>query len=80
VNPGAVTSSIHVTVRDVVDVLVQKSVAVNVLVCERLHPVLTTGPSLCVIVGTPHASVAVALLNALSMAVGVGLQLRLTGV
>ena len=35
---GAVISSVHVAVRDVVDVLVQASVAVNVLVCERRHP------------------------------------------
>ena len=32
---GGVISSIHLTVLDVVDVLLQASVAVNVLVCER---------------------------------------------
>jgi len=37
---GAVISSVQVAVRDVVDVLPQKSVAVNVLVCERKHPLL----------------------------------------
>jgi len=37
---GAVTSSVQVAVRDVADVLPQKSVAVNVLVCERKHPLL----------------------------------------
>ena len=33
----------------------------NVLVCERRHPLLCTEPSLCVTVGVPQASVAVAL-------------------
>jgi len=37
---GAVISSVQVAVRDVVDVLPQKSVAVNVLVCERKQPLL----------------------------------------
>jgi hypothetical protein len=37
---GAVRSAVHVAVLDVVDVLPQKSVAVNVLVCERKHPLL----------------------------------------
>jgi len=57
---GGVRSAVHVTVRDAVDILPQKSRAVNVLVCERPHPLLPTLPSLCVTVGTPHASVAVA--------------------
>jgi membrane-bound lytic murein transglycosylase len=35
---GAVTSAVHVAVRDVVAVLLQASVAVKVLVCEREHP------------------------------------------
>jgi hypothetical protein len=46
VRTGGVTSAVHVTVRDAVDVLPQKSLAVNVLVCEREQPVLPTGPSL----------------------------------
>jgi len=37
---GAVISTVHVAVRDAVDVLPQASVAVNVLVCEREHPLL----------------------------------------
>jgi len=37
---GAVTSAVHVAVRDAVAVLPQKSVAVNVLVCDRKHPLL----------------------------------------
>ena len=63
-NTGAVTSAVHVAVRDVVAVLPQASLAVNVLVCERLQPVVPTGPSLDVTVGVPQASVAVAVPNA----------------
>ena len=37
---GAVKSSVHVAVRDAVEILPQASVAVNVLVCEREHPLL----------------------------------------
>ena len=59
-NDGGVTSEIHLTVRDVVEVLRQPSVAVNVLVLERLHPLLTTAPSEDVIVTAPQPSVAVA--------------------
>jgi hypothetical protein len=33
---------------------------VNVLICERLQPVLVIAPSLCDKVGVPHASVALA--------------------
>ena len=43
-----------------VDVLLQTSIAVNVLVNERPHPVLTIEPSDELIVGAPQASVAVA--------------------
>jgi hypothetical protein len=64
VNTGAVLSAVHVTVLDAVEVLPQKSLAVNVLVCERLHPLLLTLPSLEDTVGTPQASVAVAVPNA----------------
>ena len=45
VNAGGVRSAIHLTVRDVVEVLRHPSVAVNVLVLERLQPLLTTAPS-----------------------------------
>ena len=61
---GGVTSLVHVTVLDAVDVLPQASLAVHVLVWERSHPLLDTLPSLCVTVGTPHASVAVAVPSA----------------
>jgi hypothetical protein len=55
-----VLSNVHVTVLEMVVVLLQPSLAVKVLVCERLHPVVWTRPSLCDIVGVPHPSVAVA--------------------
>ena len=47
-----------------VDVFRQPSVAVNVLVIERSHPLLTTLPSDEVIVTAPQPSVAVAVPNA----------------
>ena len=62
-NPGGVTSSVHLTVLDFVDVLLHPSVAVNVLALERLHPLLTTAPSDEVIVTAPQPSVAVAVPN-----------------
>ena len=52
----------------------QPSIAVNVLVCERKHPLLPIVPSLELIVGDPHASFAVALPNAESIAAPLGLQ------
>jgi hypothetical protein len=57
---GAVRSTVQLTVLEIVAVLVHASVAVNVLICDLLQPVLITSPSLCVIVGVPHTSVAVA--------------------
>jgi hypothetical protein len=74
VSVGGVTSSIQLTVLDTVDVLLHPSFAVKVLVCERPHPVLTTRPSLCDTVGTPHASVAVAVPNAPLISPADGLQ------
>src|SRR4030095_3128442 len=74
VNTGGVSSSIQLTVLAAVDVLPQKSLAVNVLVCVRTHPVLTTLLLLCDIVGTPHASVAVAVPNAPLISPADGLQ------
>jgi hypothetical protein len=53
-------TSVHVTVLDIDDVLLQASLAVNVLVCERSQPVLTIEPSDEVIVTAPQPSVAVA--------------------
>ena len=60
VNVGGVTSTIHVTVREVVTVLPHPSLAVNVLTCDRPQLLVCTGPVVNVIVGVPHASVAVA--------------------
>jgi hypothetical protein len=60
VKVGGVLSSVHVTVLEVVAVLLQASLAVNVLVSERSQTLLTTKPSDDVIVTAPHASVAVA--------------------
>ena len=57
---GGVLSSVHVTVLDVVDELLQASLAVNVLVCERSQPVVTIEASLEVIVVAPQPSVAAA--------------------
>ena len=64
---GGVTSTIQVTVREVVDVLLQASVAVKVLVCDLPQPEVVTAPSAEVTVGVPHPSVAVALPRAASI-------------
>src|SRR5436190_5399337 len=42
---GAITSAVHVAVRDAVELLPQPSVAVHILVYERIHPVVPTAPS-----------------------------------
>ena len=73
-NTGAVKSEVQLAVRATVDVLPQPSVAKNVLVCEKLHPLVVMLPSLWVTVGTPHPSVADAEPRAAFIAVGVGLQ------
>jgi len=74
VNTGGVTSAIHATVLPTVDVFPQPSIAVNVLICERLQPELVIAPSLCDKVGVPQASVAVAEPRAVIIAAGVGLH------
>ena len=71
---GGVKSCVHVTVLDVVAVFVQPSVAVKVLVCERLHPLLTTLPSLELIPGLPQKSVAVAKPSAVVISLASGLH------
>lgn len=71
---GAVTSSIHVTVLPTEDVLPHPSVAVNLLSCDLLQPVLVIAPSVCERVGVPHASVAVAVPRAVVIADDVGLH------
>ena len=73
---GAVTSTVHVAVLDAVALLPQASVAVNVLVCERRHPLLCIAPVDEVTVAVPQASVAVAEPNAASIAAEVGLHPR----
>ena len=70
---GGVGSSLHVTVLEIVDVLLQASVAVNVLVCDLLHVPLMA-PSEEVTVGVPQASVAAAVPNAAVIADARGLQ------
>src|SRR5688500_1793045 len=80
VNTGAVRSAVHVTVLDAVEVLPQKSLAVNVLVCERLHPLLLTLPSLVDTVGTPQASVAVAVPSALLISLAARSEARVVGI
>ena len=71
---GAVTSTVHVTVRDAVDVVPQPSLAVQVLVWERPHPLFCMAPSFCVNVVAPQASLAVAVPKALVMSDAAGLQ------
>jgi hypothetical protein len=73
---GGVTSTVHVAVLDVVAVLPQASVAVNVLVCEREHPLLITLPVEEVTVGVLQASDAVAEPSAASIAPDDGLHPR----
>ena len=74
VKTGGVTSSIHVTVLPTEEVLPHPSVAVNLLSCDLLQPVLLIVPSVCAIVGVPHASVAVAEPSAVVIADEVGLH------
>jgi hypothetical protein len=74
---GAVVSTVQVTVRDTaVAGLPHASVAFQVRVCERLHPVLVTTLSEDVGVTELHVSVAVAVPRAASIAAAVGLQPR----
>jgi flavin-binding protein dodecin len=70
---GAVTSAVQVAVRDAVEVLPQASIAVNVLVCDLLHNPVAAAV-LAVTVVEPHASVAVAVPNARSIADAEGLH------
>ena len=74
VKVGGVRSSVHVAVLDIVAVLPHASLAVKVLVCERLQPLLTTEPSLCVNDGILHASVAVAPSSAVVILPALGLH------
>jgi hypothetical protein len=68
---------VHVTVRDAVDVLPQASIAVHVLVCVRVQPLLPTVPSLPADrEGVPQPSVAEAVPKAPLISPVVGLQPR----
>lgn len=60
VHTGAATSTVQVTVLVTVEMLPQASVEVNVLVCEEVHPVMTTAASVALTVTVPQLSVAVA--------------------
>ena len=71
---GAVTSTVQVAVRDVAAVLPHSSTAVNVLVCERRHPLDCILASDDVTVGVEQASVAVAEPKAALIAEDEGLQ------
>ena len=77
VNKGGVKSVDQFTVLDAVDILAQASMAVNVLVCVRLHPLLTIAPSEDTSVGAAQASVAVAPPRAAVIENAGGLQPRL---
>ena len=67
-------SNVHVIVLEAVDVLPHPSLAVNVLVCVRLHPLLCKAPSLEETVVAPHATVAIAVPSAPLISPAVGLQ------
>jgi hypothetical protein len=76
---GGVRSDVQLTVLLTVDVLPHASVAVNVLTCVRVHPLLLTAPSFCVTVGVPQTSDAVAEPSAFVMSDAVGLHPKFCG-
>ena len=76
---GGLGALVHVTVLDAVAELPQPSRAVNVLVCEAEHEVVTTLPSVNVIVGVLHPSLAVALPRAALISEAAGLQPSVAG-
>jgi hypothetical protein len=73
---GGVLSCVHVTVLAAVAELPQPSEAINVLVCEALHPLVITAASVKVTIGVPHAAVAVAEPSAAVISEAEGLQPR----
>jgi hypothetical protein len=75
---GGVLSAVHVTVLAAVAELPQPSEAVNVLICEALHALVVTGPSVNVTIGVPHAAVAVAEPSAAVMSEAEGLHPSVT--
>jgi hypothetical protein len=78
VNTGGTWSLIQLTVLVIVAVFPQASTAVNVLTCDRKHPLLEIAPSLDVIVVAPHPSVAVA--EPSEVLISAGLQPSVTSV
>ena len=77
VNVG-VPPCVHITVRDTVDVLLQASLAINFLVCDRVQPVDWTAPSTDELMGLPQKSVAVALPSAAAISSVDGLTSSIT--
>jgi hypothetical protein len=75
---GGVLSLVQVTVLAAVAELPQPSEAVKVLICEALHALVVTGPSVKLMIGTPHAAVAVAEPRAAVISEAEGLQPRVT--
>jgi len=78
VKVGGIRSLVHVTVLAAVAELPQPSEAVNVLICEALHPLVVTGPSVNVTIGELHAAVAVAEPSAAVISEADGLQPSVT--
>ena len=73
---GPLRSRIHLTVAEAVAELPQPSEAVNVLVCDAEHEVVTNGPSEATTEGVPRAAVAVAVPSAAFISEADGLQPR----
>ena len=71
---GGVTSLVQFMVLAAVAELPQASLAVKVLVCVSTQPLVDIDPSLVVTVGTPHASVAVAVPSAAFISEATGLH------
>ena len=78
VKVGDVISDIQLTVLETLAVLPHASVAIKVLTCDLVQPEDCMAPSLCVIVADPHASLAAALPNAVSISGEVGLHPNVT--
>jgi hypothetical protein len=77
---GGLGALVQVTVLTAVAVLPQASIAVNVLVCEAEQEFVAIVPSLNVMVGVPHASVAVAVPSAAVISEAEGLQPKVKAV
>ena len=74
---GAARSAVHVTVEEAVAELPQPSEALNVLVCDWVHPLVCTGPSIKETAGVLQVAVAVAIPKAVVISAEEGLQPRL---